>query len=416
MKNVKLESSFDELTVPDAHELAHFNVKEASSLTESDGVIAAAQQADATYAEERWGYTLDEVLDEFTSEQIAKSEYWFSALQNGKVLKFSLDDQTLLKLDGNYYWADEFDADQTTLANAALDLLMVHIDLGTFEVSDELPDYILSQFENSRSKTPMKKENQVKNRKLTRVEAVKAIRKLNENRKRKLRLMREDEVESSGDVFAVVTMNGDSEVKFIDGNLLIGPFDSEEAAAAAVGDDVVTVTGDEVINNASDDTSDVEVLEPELEEGARKVRSNFLRMRKQVAEAVRRKVLARIRRESEELDSLDSDVKKGDEATDAGEAGVHDFDHLATSVNPPEESGEKLDVDTDSDATADNSDDNVLESAALYQVGCLVDIVDRVSNKKVDTAIIESYGQGKFTVEGGEVYATKQYAVRQVLS
>lgn len=48
MKNVKLESSFDELTVPDAHELAHFNVKEASSLTESDGVIAAAQQADAT--------------------------------------------------------------------------------------------------------------------------------------------------------------------------------------------------------------------------------------------------------------------------------------------------------------------------------------------------------------------------------
>ncbi len=33
---------------PVAHELAHFNVKEASSLTESDGVIAAAQQADAT--------------------------------------------------------------------------------------------------------------------------------------------------------------------------------------------------------------------------------------------------------------------------------------------------------------------------------------------------------------------------------
>ncbi len=216
------------------------------------------------------------------------------------------------------------------------------------------------------------------------------------------------------EVFIVVSgPEGDQpEIKFVDGNLLVGPFASEEEAQSAGGEDVLTVTGAEVNSNSGGgDADDATAPEAELEE--RRLMSNFLRTRPRVAESIRARVRARIRKESEELASNDSDVKEGDAATDAG-AGVTDFDTLASFVNPPNDSGQKLDTPTDSDATADHIDKNVLESVNQIAVGRLVNVIDRKTGQKIDNGVVEAYAKGELTLEGGEKHSLSAVRVEAV--
>ena len=253
----------------------------------------------------------------------------------------------------------------------------------------------------------------MKKRKITRAEAFGLVRNLKESAKGKkaVRFVKREDA-SESEVFIVVSgpEGSQPEIKFVDGNLLVGPFASEEEAQEAGGEDVLTVTGAEVTSNSGGDDG-VPVPEAELEE--RRLMSNFLRTRPRVAESIRARVRARIRKESEELASNDSDVKKGDAATDAG-AGVTDFDTLASFVNPPNDSGQKLDTPTDSDATANHIDKNVLESVNQIAVGRLVNIIDRKTGLKIDNGVVESYAKGELVLEGGEKHLLNAVRVESV--
>ena len=254
----------------------------------------------------------------------------------------------------------------------------------------------------------------MKKRKITRAEAFSLLRNLKEARKgKKLARFVKREDAGENEVFIVVSgPEGDQpEIKFVDGNLLVGPFASEEEAQEAGGEDVLTVTGAEVTSNSGGDDDGAPAPEAELEE--RRLMSNFLRTRPRVAESLRARIRARIRKESEELASNDSDVKKGDGATE-GDAGTIDFDTLASFVNPPEASGQKLDTPTDSDATANHIDKNVLESVNQIAVGRLVNIIDRKTGLKIDNGVVESYAKGELVLEGGEKHLLNAVRVESV--
>lgn len=220
------------------------------------------------------------------------------------------------------------------------------------------------------------------------------------------------------EVFIVVALDGDdgAELHFTDGNLLVGPFDSEEDAQDAAGEDVITVTGGEV--EAFDDPApagDEGGDDPELHE-RRRPAANHLRLRKKVAENIRRQTLLRIRKESEELDSLVTDVTDTDEAG-TGEAGAHDFTDVVGFVNDADLGPNELDsLESDSDPAADHIDDNLLESrasASFLAVGRLVDVYEK--GVKVDTGIVESVKGNIVVVEGGLEYDLRQHQFKSVV-
>lgn len=334
-------------------------------------------------------------------------------------------------------------------------------------------------------------------RKLTRLEALKLQRRLAATKREGAKgavvrgfMARHLKKENEDDVFIVVAVDADdTEVKFQDGNLLVGPFDSEEAARDAAGEDVITVTGGEVTANSDAPGGDgVGDLEPELEasdswslvdiakstlgpdiqmtptvasgrssimvkpakspsQGAvndfvtkakglgytavydgdtksfqlvtekRKMSavSNFLRARRRVAEGVRRSVLARIRRESEVLASVDTDVTNNDEAVDNGEAGAHDYNKVASFVNAADLGPNRNDVPTDQDPAATDVDQNVLENGAqVVQVGALVDVLRAKGDDKVDTGMVKRVSEGVVHLEGDVSYSLKEYRVRLI--
>ncbi len=257
----------------------------------------------------------------------------------------------------------------------------------------------------------------MKKRKITRLEALKLQRRLVAESKGKTLVRAQSarhlKKENEDDVFVVVTMDADdATVKFQDGNMLVGPFDSEEAAQSAAGEDVVTVTGGEVGAAGAPAADDGVALEPELHEG-RRMASNFLRTRRRVAESVARSVLARIRRESDALAGVKTDVKNGDEATDKGEAGVTDMTGVASFVNAADLGPNELKTPTDSDPAAKNSDENVLESH-MVGAGMLVNVT--IGGRKVDTGVVESVRGGKVVLEGGIDYDAKTHQFERLAS
>lgn len=255
-------------------------------------------------------------------------------------------------------------------------------------------------------------------RKLSRLEAFKLTRSLlaraktESARKAVPRLMKPSRLkkEDADDVFIVVnTEPGNAEVKFQDGNLLVGPFDSEEAAQTAAGEDVVTVTGGEA-SGAMDGGGEGD-FEPELHE-RRSALSNFLRTRPKVAEGVRRAVLARIKRESDALAGVNTDVKNGEGSTEDA-AGAVDSSGVASFVNAADNGPNKLSTPTDSDPAAKDSDANVLESNV--QAGMLVN-VQTAAGRKVDTGLVESVRGGIVRLEGGEEYQLKSHRFERLAS
>jgi hypothetical protein len=257
----------------------------------------------------------------------------------------------------------------------------------------------------------LKKEAKMKKRKLTRLEAFQAVKSLKESKKA-IKFVKLEDV-GEAEVFAVVTPSaGGAEVKFQDGDMLVGPFASEEEAQEQLGTDVQLVVGDEggaaVTEVEYEEMPENEEMETKMKTEMKKPQSNMLRLRKQVVESIHAKVKADILRESEALD-VETDVKSGEASTDAA-AGATDLSKTAASVNAEDLGSNDNKVDADQSADAKNSDANLLENAP--QAGQLVNIIDRKTNSKVDTGIVESVKGKEVKLESSDAYSVIDYKVQ----
>jgi hypothetical protein len=269
-------------------------------------------------------------------------------------------------------------------------------------------------------------------RKLTKMEAFKLVRKLKES-KQAIKFYKKEDAEE-GEVYAVVTPDGgELSVTFQDGDLLVGPFSSDDAAKAAVGDDVVTVAGadggGDVEPIESDDlgldggmTDDIlaspennsDMDDTKMTEAQKKIRSNMLRLRRNVVEAIQKRVKSDILRESEALD-IETDVKTGDAVTDdAAGALDHQGGQIASFVNAADTGSTDLKVDASQDADAPNSDANLLEQS--IGKGNLVNVFDRKTNAKVDTGMVESITAGKVKISESDEYDVRSYRFQVLAS
>jgi hypothetical protein len=258
---------------------------------------------------------------------------------------------------------------------------------------------------------------------IPKLEAFRLVRKVRTEgakpgvRQAKFGFVKREDIEDGATYAIVGGTEGDPSVTFKDGEMMVGPFQDEAAAVAAVGDQVELVTGgvdpaddapvsDEMIPGG-EDALPVDVME-------KRIQSNLLRLRRGTVERIRDRVRADILAESEKLD-IDTDVKAGEESTDlaAGE-----LDHMGAPIPPkvadPKDTGpNKLaSVKSDSDPDADNSDDNLLECRR----GHLVQVVETATGKQVDTGLVESSRKGIVKIEGGDKYDSKEFQFRRLAS
>lgn len=282
----------------------------------------------------------------------------------------------------------------------------------------KLVDKELIESRNSSSNNSDIKESKMA-KKLTKMEAFRIVRSLKES-KTPIRFYKKEDSEE-GAVYAVVTPDGgEMSVTFdpSNGDLLIGPFSSEDAAKAAVGDDVVTVAGvegggdvepmepaaeeDEVLANLDQNKSDIGDT---MTETQKKIRSNMLRLRKNVVESISKRVKADILRESELLD-IDTDIKDGTAATDLA-AGALDSGKVASFVNDADTGSTDTSADATQDPAAKNIDANILEGALTK--GQLVNVYDRKTGAKVDTGMVESIKSNKVKLGESDEYSASDY-------
>jgi len=238
---------------------------------------------------------------------------------------------------------------------------------------------------------------------LSKLAALRAVRKLNESKRGSVKFLKVEDAEA-GEVYAVVSPDGgEATVTFDDGQMLIGPFSSPKAAQAELGPDVQLVQGD------ADGGAVKPIGDPVLATEKRGLKSNMLRMRSKVAEAIRKQVKADILRESQALD-IETDADNGGASTEDG-AGAVDQSGIPSFVNAADLGPNELKVGADQDPAADSSEDNLLEA----REGQLVNVIDRKSGKKVDTGLIESTAGGKIRI-GGELYEAKGYQFKVLAS
>lgn len=233
------------------------------------------------------------------------------------------------------------------------------------------------------------------------------VRKVNESKKGSIKFLKVEDAEA-GETYAVVNPDGgEATVTFDNGQMLVGPFSSPEAAQAELGPDIQIVTGDA----DGGAVTPIEDGDPVLATEGSKMKPNLLRMRKQVAESIRKQVKIDILRESEALD-IDTNVKNDDGSTENA-AGALDGNggQIASFINDRDTGPNGLNVDSDSDPAADSSDDNLIEA----REGQLVNVIDRKSGKKVDTGLIESTAGGKIKI-GEELYEAKGYQFKVLVS
>jgi hypothetical protein len=234
-------------------------------------------------------------------------------------------------------------------------------------------------------------------RKITRVEAFKLVRGVKES-KNPVRFVKLEDVEE-GEVYGVVTPDaGDATVKMVDGDLLVGPFSSPEEAREAMGDDVALVSGEGGGEVSEVPAGEEQVLiDKGMNESEKKVRSNLMRMRRNVVESLAARVKKDIQRESETLD-VDTDVKPGQGSTEDA-AGALDSPTLKGKVGDPKDTGPNAlkGVDADQDPSAQNSDSNLLECSK----GQFVKVVDE-NGKQVDSGIVSESTKAGFKLEGSD--------------
>jgi hypothetical protein len=260
----------------------------------------------------------------------------------------------------------------------------------------------------------------MKKRNLSRMEAFKLVRKLKESKKAVKFLKVEDA--QADETYAVVSPEGgDATVTFKNGEMLVGPFSSPEAAQAELGADVQLVTGDAddgAVSPVPDDLAGNPAGDDEVlldDEGGdamteKQIKSNLLRMRKQVVESISKRVKADILRESEALD-IETDAKAGDAAKEDGAGTLDNKGQIASFVNAADTGSTDTSIDADQSASAKNIDQNVMEARA----GQLVNVFERGTMKKVDTGMVESSGKGQVKMSGGDSYDINTYTF-QVLA
>lgn len=144
------------------------------------------------------------------------------------------------------------------------------------------------------------------------------------------------------------------------------------------------------------------------------MKSNMLRINKRVVESIRKRVKADIMRESEALDSLDTDADKTNQSTEDG-AGAHDFKSVASFVNAEDTGPNELDsLESDQDPAADSSEDNMLETASYIRLESLVNVLNTKTGKKVDTGVVESVNKKGEVKVNGEIYSTTDFKFVQL--
>lgn len=253
-------------------------------------------------------------------------------------------------------------------------------------------------------------------RKLTKLEAFKLRKVVAESTKKQVRVVRKEDFEE-GEVYAAIDMGDGATVTFDDGSLFVGPFASEEEAKAAVGGDVMLIGGDvdsEMEGNLAPNSEEGNEELDELMKEGKDMKSNMLRINKRVVESIRQRVKADIMRESEALDSLDTDADKTGQSTEDG-AGAHDFKGVASFVNAKDTGPNELNsLKSDQDPAADSSEDNMLEAASYVRLESLVNVLDTKTGKKVDTGIVESVSKKGEVKVNGEVYTTTDFKFIQL--
>lgn len=260
----------------------------------------------------------------------------------------------------------------------------------------------------------------MKKRNLSKMEAFRIVRKLKESKNAKLKSTKFVKLEDAeqGETYGVVSPEGgDATVTFKDGEMLIGPFSSPEAAQAELGADVQLVTGDAdvgavpVVDAPGMDGGDEMLLTDE--EGdpmtESKVKSNLMRMRKSVVEGLSKRVKADILRESEALD-IDTDAKSAAASTDDAAGALEKMGgQIATFINDKDTGSTDNDVNASQKPDATNIDQNVME-AAMVNAGQLINVFERATNKKIDTGMVETSGKGVVKMAGGDSYDAKTYS------
>ena len=311
--------------------------------------------------------------------------------------------------------------------------------------------------QNRNSATARKEGTRMKNKRTYRAIAEAKVPSLL-RRHRGLRMVREDEME--GDEFYVAVApegSDDATVTFDGDSMFVGPFDSPDAAIAAVGGgdvDVVDGEGNPADLDAGeiDDDDDLGDMDG-MALGDLPMEARRARVRK-----IRESVMRRIRRQAEALDVdttvSDTDVGGPDPGdtggvqtdTDAGEvangSGSHeDGGAPPVSQQSAQDAGGSTELNTDTTAdkvgepivalsdpdagAMDAGDDadlsgagadkgKVSESRYGVRRGNLVAITERSTGKKVDRGVIAALTEAGVVLEGDESYGYDRYEIRKI--
>jgi hypothetical protein len=270
---------------------------------------------------------------------------------------------------------------------------------------------------------------------------------------RGLRMVREDEMEDNQFFVAVAPEGADAATVTFDGDsMFVGPFDSPEAAMAAVGDDAEVVDSDMNPVDGGDDLGDMAGMAGD---------GLPMEARRRNAKRIRESVVRRIMREASELE-VDTTIDNGKGQAGnllkstggeiSGDAGVidngsgqlDDAGAPAIATQSAKEIGSSTELDTDTTATLngdgmdgaptlndplkggmDRGDDqdlsgagagkgSVSESRYGIKRGNLVKVFERSTGKSVDHGVVASVTESGFTLEGDEKYDNGLYEVRKI--
>lgn len=379
------------------------------------------------------GMGLDDFLEEYPSPDVqALAKSWYDAVMNGKQVEISgVGDIYELGADGvpQMVGADAGDAGEpipVPAAEMATDFLVAAADTGASIIGESAPAR--------------------RGRKIARAVAEALAGKTYKGKA--LKLVEEDDMEPE-QFYVAVDTSADAEIKVADGQVFVGPFDSPEAAADAVGApdaDVVDCSGEPVSGEAeaeapATDGADEDDLEDLIPMEAR--------IMKPTKESIHKAVLADLRKESgDESLEIDTSITSGTETTDqaAGALSTKGVNDGKTNQSP-QDAGGSTDLQNDAKPTMGPGDapvtlsaqdkgaietndgdlsgagdgksgaSGMTESGALgFKRGNLVQVFEASSRSKIDSGIVVEIDRAKGTVtlEGDVSYALAGHFVKKV--
>jgi hypothetical protein len=284
-----------------------------------------------------------------------------------------------------------------------------------------------SQSENVYRKIEMKLGKKQEKKVLSKIESATYKKAIENLLKKGKKFVKEDEDIDGSAFYAAVPaeLAPDSGGLELGGSVLIGPFDSADAAEDAAEAPVDTVSGGDV-EVFDDGDSSIEVIDVDTLES---IKGKFEKRRA----AIKESVLKRIKAEGDRLPSLDTDVRDGTEVTDQG-AGTLDFEAPpAVATQDPSDAGKQNDLPTPADDEPtfkgiDNSktstdtmdahggsmgsigENEILVGRNICQEGSFVRILDPRTKTQVDSGIVSKVTNEEVSL-GSNTYRFDKYQV-----